>query len=179
MVPSCKAAHTASLSSGLFEGWVHLHPRAKPVVVGGVEKQMVGTSLGGHPFRPFTKDITLGSARDVQQMKAVLVSSSQIDGPRRTLGRRLRVPDFGVVRNDPSSVEGRRVGPNQGLVFTVGRNGQASLGKDFFQRLLFIDQQVTGGRPDENLDAAGSCLFPKPGGVLPGRSREEPIVHHA
>ena len=140
---------------------------------------MVGTSLSGHPFRPFTKHITFRSAGDVQQMKAVLMSSGQIDGPRCTLGRRLRVPDFGVIRNDPTSVEGRRVGPNQRLVFTVGRNGQESLGKDLFQRLLFIDQQVTGGRPDENLDTAGSCLFPKPGGVLPGRAREEPIVHHA
>ena len=140
---------------------------------------MVGTSLSGHPFRPFTKDFTFRSAGDVQQMESVLVSSGQIDGPGRTLGRRLRIPDFGVVRNDTASVEGCRVGPNQRLVFTVGRNGKTSLGKDLFQRLLFIDQQVTGGRPDENFDATGSCLFPKPGGVLPGRSREEPIVHHA
>ena len=47
-----------------------------------------------------------------------------------------------------------------------------------FQRLLFIDQQVTGGRPDENLDTARSCFFTEPRGVLPGRSPEEPIVHH-
>ena len=43
-----------------FQGRVHLHPRAQPVVVGGVEEQMVGASLGGHPFRAFTKHITFG-----------------------------------------------------------------------------------------------------------------------
>ena len=92
----------------------------------------------------------------MQKMKSVLVPPGQVDGPRRTFGGRLRVPDFGVVRNNAATIKCRRVGPNQGLVFTVGRNGQRGLGKNLFERFLLINQEIARGRTDENFDATCS-----------------------
>ena len=58
-----------------------------------------------------------------------------------------------MVRNIQIVPQPRLVGDDCAFVFAVGTDGYAGFGKDPFECVLIIDQQIARARTDKDLDA--------------------------